>query len=93
MYSKLYLVLLTLILVLHHRLWFADDGVARVLELKQEVAHSKKVTVGLSERNALLKAEVDDLRHHFEAVEERARTELGMIQPGETFYQYNFETR
>lgn len=61
----------------------------QVRALKQEVALQHEKAEKLRERNQILEAEVQDLKHRLGAVEERARTDLGMIRQGETFYQYS----
>ncbi|MET0717866.1 MAG: septum formation initiator family protein, partial [Pseudoxanthomonas sp.] len=55
--------------------------------LQNQVAHQRRDNQGLQERNNALGAEVEDLKSGEEAVEERARSELGMIKPGEKFYR------
>ena len=55
--------------------------------LQNQVAHQKRDNEGLQQRNDALAAEVEDLKSGEAAVEERARSELGMIKPGEKFYR------
>ena len=80
-------VLLAALVLLQYRMWLSDDGVSEVLRLAQAVESQKATNDGLRERNAQLAAEVADLKDGFSALEERARSELGMIAPDETFYQ------
>lgn len=87
LYKIAIVVFVLLTLQLQYRLWFGDGGHGqieqyqqRLSELQQEVRHKKQ-------RNQLLYAEVLDLRKDEEAIEERARYELGMIKTGETFFQ------
>ncbi len=84
---KLMLVVLIILLAaLQYKLWIDDDGVREVLRLTVEVeAHKREIAI-LRERNKALAAEVIDLKSGLGAIEERARTDLGMIREGETFY-------
>ena len=59
----------------------------QIVHLKQKITTTKKKNNELSERNAILTADVKDLKQGKEAVEERARNDLGMIKSGETYYQ------
>jgi len=68
-------------------LWFGKGGWLRVWELRQEVQTAQAKNENLRARNAALEAEVRDLKTGHEAVEERARSELGMIKQDEVFYQ------
>jgi cell division protein FtsB len=81
------LVLIALLAWLQYRLWFGNGGAREVAALEQQVAQQKRQNAGLRERNAALAAEVADLKSGEAAIEERARSELGMIKPGETFYR------
>ncbi len=80
-------LLLLLLIVLQYRLWVGPGSLAEVNNLKREIAQLREELVGLRERNSALQAEVEDLRSGQSAIEERARSELGMIKEGETFYQ------
>ena len=83
------LVLLAAILCLsylQYRLWFADGGVVHVRYMQAQIAEQQEFNARLLARNAALQAEVDDLNAGVAAVEGRARTDLGMVKPGETFY-------
>ncbi|MES9814076.1 MAG: cell division protein FtsB [Candidatus Thiodiazotropha sp.] len=80
-------ILVGLLLFLQYRLWVGEGSLAEVNNLKQEISLLQKELVGLRERNRALQAEVEDLRSGQTAIEERARSELGMIKEGETFYQ------
>jgi cell division protein FtsB len=81
------LVLALLFGWLQYRLWLSDGSWGEVTGLQNQVAHQKRENQGLQERNNALAAEVEDLKSGEEAVEERARSELGMIKPGEKFYR------
>lgn len=80
-------ILLLLLLVLQFKLWFGDGGYLEVRELRRAIAAQQEENASLRERNAALEAEVTDLRQGLAAIEERARSELGMVLRGETFYQ------
>lgn len=83
-------VLLGLVLLLgwlQYRLWFGIGSAGEVSALEAQVEHQRRENGGLHERNAALAAEVRDLKEGVAAVEERARSELGMIKPGEVFYR------
>jgi cell division protein FtsB len=81
------LALLAIVLGLQYRLWLSDRGVRELTRLEAAVATQRATNQRLAERNAQLAAEVRDLKSGMAALEERARSELGMIAPGETFYQ------
>jgi cell division protein FtsB len=83
-------LLLTLALLLgwlQYRLWISDGSWGEVSALQNQGVHQKYENKGLQERNNELAAEVEDLKSGEAAVEERARSELGMIKPGERFYR------
>jgi len=85
---KATMILLTVILLLlQYRLWFSHDGLPAVLHLHRQVAIQQQENAVLAERNTLLAADVHDLKSGLDALEERARTDLGMIKSGETFFQ------
>ena len=80
-------LLVVLLVLLQYRLWVGDGSLAEVWDLYQQVELQRTENERLSERNQALEAEVKDLKQGLEAIEERAREELGMIRDGETFYQ------
>ncbi len=80
-------ILLVVFVMLQYRLWVGKGSLAEVSNLKQEISQLEKELLKLKERNRALQAEVDDLRSGVSAIEERARSELGMIKEGEIFYQ------
>jgi cell division protein FtsB len=80
-------ILIVLLLILQYKLWFGDGNMREVWQLQAAIEEQKQENEKLRERNAALEAEVKDLKQGLEAVEERARSELGMIKKGETFYQ------
>jgi len=75
------------LLLLQYRLWMSADGVREVSRLEAAVAKQRADNAQLSERNKQLAAEVGDLKSGVTALEERARSDLGMIAVNETFYQ------
>ena len=72
---------------LQYRLWFGIGSAGEVAALQTQLQHQRRENGGLEERNAALAAEVRDLKEGVAAAEERARSELGMIKPGEVFYR------
>lgn len=80
-------LLLALLAWLQYRLWFGSGGEREVAALEARVERQARDNAGLRQRNDALAAEVEDLKSGEAAVEERARNELGMIKPGETFYR------
>lgn len=73
--------------LLQFKLWFGEGSVRDVWILDNAIAAQAAENNQLKDRNQTLAAEVDDLKQGLEAIEERARYELGMIKEGETFYQ------
>jgi len=82
------LILVILLLLLQYPLWLGKGGWLKVWELNRQVKAQQQVNLKTQERNALLDAEVRDLKQGTEAVEERARSELGMIKRDEVFFQF-----
>jgi cell division protein FtsB len=80
-------VFVGLLVVLQYPLWFGSGGVLALWRLNREIAAQQADNARLRERNAALEAEVNDLKQGYDAIEERARTELGMVKKNETFYQ------
>lgn len=81
------LVLVALILLLQYPLWLGKGGWLRVWDMERQTQAQREVNQKLETRNAGLDAEVRDLKTGLDAVEERARYELGMIRDGEVFVQ------
>jgi cell division protein FtsB len=75
------------LLLLQYRIVVSNDGIREVMRLQGAVAAQQAENAQLSERNRQLAAEVHDLKQGYAALEERARTELGMIAGNESFYQ------
>ncbi len=79
--------LLVAILAMQYRLWISGEGWSEVTRLQSSVSAQAQENARLLDRNAQLAAEVRDLKQGYVALEERARSELGMIAGNETFYQ------
>ena len=77
-------VLLVLLGLLQYRLWFGKNSIPDYLNREQEVQAQAEQNANLAQRNALLEADINDLKIGLEAIEERARNELGLIKRGET---------
>ncbi|ALQ07410.1 MULTISPECIES: cell division protein FtsB [Pseudoalteromonas] len=77
--------LLCLALFVQYRLWFGHNGVQDYTRLKGAVASHQHTNEKLIKRNKVLTADIEDLKLGQEGIEERARNELGMIKPDETF--------
>src|SRR3569833_4006544 len=75
------------ILLLQYRVWLSEDGVRELDRLKRAVSAQRSENEQLAERNKQLAAEVRDLKTGLDALEERDRSELGMLASHETFYQ------
>lgn len=85
-----YFIACLLILVLaglQYRLWFDESGMRDTLALKKQIQTQQQINQQMRERNQALIAEVKNLKHGKQAVEENARSELGMVKQGEQFYQ------
>lgn len=83
---SLLLVLVILLAMLQYKLWLGEGGFTDVKRLQLKVEEQVQENTLLQQRNQELEAEVADLREGIEAIEERARSELGMIQEEEEFY-------
>ena len=84
---KLILFLVILLVYLQYRLWLGNGGLLELWNVHLDVETQRAENVRLRERNEALNAEVLDLKHGLDAVEERAREDMGMVKQGETFYQ------
>jgi cell division protein FtsB len=76
-----------LLVLLQYRLWFGNGSMTEVHHLEKQISQMEEKNQQLKERNLSLTAEVLDLKEGKEAIEERARSEMGMIKYDETFYQ------
>ena len=81
------LISLVLLALLQYRLWFGNGSMREVWQLQDDVAAQETENNRLLERNRSLAAEVLDLKQGEAAIEERARSEMGMIRRDEIFYQ------
>lgn len=80
-------ILLVMLVGLQYRLWFGEPSLPDVWQVKEDIEAQKRINQELLERNRRLEAEVQDLKKGLSALEERARSEMGMIGKGETFFQ------
>lgn len=87
MFRLLLLFLVLLLAALQYRLWLGDPNIRQVWQLEQAIIDQRRENQLLTERNQRLEAEVADLKEGFKAIEERARSEMGLIQEGETFFR------
>ncbi|QBY06215.1 cell division protein FtsB [Thalassotalea sp. HSM 43] len=78
-------ILVLFFILLQYRLWFGKNSVPDYWQQVERIEAQQQINEKLSQRNQLVWADIKDLRHGLEAVEERARNELGMIKDGETF--------
>lgn len=81
------LILAALVLLLQYPLWLGKGGWLKVWDLDHQVEAQKQVNQQTQARNAVLDAEVRNLKQGTEAIEERARSELGMVKRDEIFFQ------
>jgi len=84
---KLILFLIILLVYLQYRLWLGDGGLLELWNVHQEVEAQRDENARLRERNEAINAQVLDLKQGLDAIEERAREDMGMVKQGETFYQ------
>ncbi|MCZ2407689.1 MAG: cell division protein FtsB [Burkholderiales bacterium] len=82
------LVLLALLAAVHAQLWLGRGSVARVHEMQRQIDTQKAANARAAQENERLASEVQDLKEGLDMVEEKARSELGMVKPGEVFVQY-----
>ena len=86
------LALVALVGLIQYPLWLGKGGWLRVWEVDQQIAAQRETNTRLKARNGALDAEVRDLKQGLEAIEERARSELGMVRQDEIFFQVLEET-
>ncbi len=83
-----FIILLVLIFCgLQYRLWFGDANVLQLMSLRQQIGEQQAENEQLQTRNRQLEAEVVDLKKGLSAIEERARSDQGMVRSDEVFYQ------
>lgn len=80
-------VLAILFLALQYQLWFGKGGVVALVSIKHKISAQKQINQKLDDRNKVLIADIKDLRNGNQAIEERARNDLGMIKRNETFFR------
>ncbi len=86
-FNLLPIILLGMLVFLQYRLWFQPGGVIEMVQLKKQLAVEQVKNEQLKKRNQLVLLQVQHLQKNQDAVELRARQELGMVKKGETFYQ------
>ena len=79
-------ILIVFFLMIQFDIWFKDDGFYRVKELEQMIGSQVEENKRLKLRNEQLEREIEELKSGTESIEEKARTDLGMIKEGEEFY-------
>ena len=84
--KPLIVILALLFLGLQYKLWFVQDGVWRVNQLKKQISEQLKDNTRLSRRNKTIAAEINDLKRGRAALEAHARNDLNMVKPNELFY-------
>ena len=80
------IILIVFFLMIQFDIWFKDDGFYRVKELEQTIGNQVEENKRLKLRNEQLEREIEELKSGTESIEEKARTDLGMIKEGEEFY-------
>lgn len=85
--KALFVLLVLMLAVLQYKLWFDTGNVRDVWRLQTSIEQQSKRNLALRQRNNNFEAEILDLKRGTEAVEERARNQLGMVKPGETYYR------
>ncbi len=85
--KALTVALFVLLVSMQYQLWLGPSGLLQLFDINKQIALADQQNTSLAERNAVLAADVADLRVGDEAVEERARTVLGMIKEDERFFR------
>ncbi len=85
--NRLLIAIFVLLGLLQYRLWMGDNSLPDSLQIQEQIKLQEESNAKLIERNQVLKEEINDLRRGTEAIEERARNELGMVKEGETFFR------
>jgi cell division protein FtsB len=86
--SRIFIIALLLALgLLQYKLWLSPDGVPQYWRLKHQIADMENSNTELQTKNAHVMAEVENLKQGNDAIEERARNDLGLVKPSEVFYQ------
>ena len=88
MFRKLLIpVLVVLFVVLQYKLWVGEGSLAEVASMERDIEVQQQAIEEMQKRNMAMQAEIDSFKHDQDAVEERARSDLGMIREGETYFQ------
>ena len=82
-------ILIALFVIFHAQLWTGRGSIPNVRDMQQRLTNQQSKNIKAQERNDQLAAEVKDLKEGLEMVEEKARSELGMVKPNEIFVQVN----
>lgn len=83
-----FILLVVIFSVLQYKLWFGNENISQVKALKKEVEAQQQKNQQLEKENLAAEAEIDDLKKGNDAVEERAREELGMLKRDEVYFQF-----
>lgn len=81
-------ILLLILLQLQYRLWVGEGSFAHIKQLERGIAEQRAMNKRLRSRNDMLELEINSLKNGLAGIEEKARSELGMIKEGETFYMF-----
>ncbi len=79
-------ILIAVFLTLQYRLWVGEGSYAHRARLAQEIERQQVENERLRDRNRVLAVEVENLKNGLDVIEERARSDMGMIKEGETFF-------
>ena len=82
-------ILIALFVIFHAQLWTGRGSIPNVRDMQQRLTNQQNKNIKAQDRNDQLAAEVKDLKEGLEMVEEKARSELGMVKPNEIFVQVN----
>lgn len=85
--KRLFIVLAILLVILQYKLWVGEGSLAEIWRISRAISLQEDENAALHSRNEALAAEVRDLKQGLDAIEERARRELGMIRRDEVFFQ------
>ncbi|NKF49762.1 cell division protein FtsB [Shewanella sp. WXL01] len=85
--KRICFALVAILAMLQYRLWFGENNLSQYVVLEAQILEQQQSNEKLIARNQILKQEILDLKSGTEAIEERARNELGMVKEGETFYR------
>jgi len=82
------IVLIVLFVGLQYKLWIAHDGISQTIRLNKRIASQLTANQVFIKRNKMLAAQINELKSGTGSIQDLARDELGMIEPGETYYQF-----